>query len=180
MTKNIIIIVLILGFIASVIFLDIPMVQGVLDTRKSIENQQKTLIEKNEFIETVSSLATKYKGNEDVLNQLRFILPNDEDIPNLVVQLEALAVSNGIILSDTTITKAEKDENSPIDYAIININLRLNGSYEAFKSFLASVENNMRLIDIDTINFQAEGVENSKTFDFDVIFKTYYQINQTN
>ncbi len=178
MIKNIFIIILTLGFIGSVIFLDVPMVQNVLGIKKDIETQQKLLSEKNDFIQTVEKLAEKYKGNEDVFKQLNFILPNDEDVPNLIVQLEALANGSGIILSDITFAKEEETEKELLDYKTISVDLRLSGSYESFKNFLATVENNMRLTDVDSINFQAKTDGGSSApFDFDVILKTYYQIN---
>lgn len=175
MIKNIVIGALIFGFIGCVVFLDIPMLQNISDIKKTTETQQKLLEEKRDFIQTVKKLAEKYDGNEDIFKKLDSILPDDQDTPNLIVQLEALAGGNGMILNDFLISETEKTEKVP-DYKTVSISLKLNGSYEAFKNFLVTVENNMRLIDINSVNFQTQAEsENNSSFDFDVILKTYYQ-----
>jgi Tfp pilus assembly protein PilO len=177
MVKNIFIAILILGFIGSILFLDIPMVQNILSTKKEIKIQQDLLQEKSNFIETVTKLVEKYIGNEDVFKELDLILPDNQDVPGLIVQLEALANDNGVILNDVSFTE-EDDEKKISDYKTIKINLKLNGSYEALKNFLITAENNIRLVDIDSISFGASANEkNNTSFDFDLILNTYYQIN---
>jgi len=178
MIKNIIIAILVLGFVGVIIFLDIPMVQNVLNINKDINVQQNLFDEKSEFIQTVKKLAEKYTGNEGVFKQLDFILPDNQDEPNLIVQLETIANNSGIVLSNIAIVEEKKEEGKTSDYGTANINLKLSGSYESFKSFLETVENNLRLIDIDSIDFNAQIKEGMvANFDFNVILKTYYQIN---
>lgn len=178
MIKNIFIIILVLGFIGVIIFLDIPMVQNILDIKKDTKIQQNLFEEKSDFIQTVGKLAEKYKGNESVFKELDFILPNDQDVPNLIVQLETLANNSGVVLDNVAIIEEEKSKEKTSDYGIVNVNLKLNSSYESFKNFLTIVENNMRLIDISSIDFDAQiGSGGAPSFDFNVILKTYYQIN---
>ncbi|HPH52423.1 MAG TPA: type 4a pilus biogenesis protein PilO [Candidatus Portnoybacteria bacterium] len=178
MIKNIIIAILGLGFIGIVIFLDIPAVQNILVIKKDIKTQQDLFDKKNEFVQTVEKLAEKYAGNENVFNQLNFILPDNQDEPNLIIQLEAIAHGSGIILNNIAITEGVKEEGKMSDYGIMNIGLKLNGNYESFKGFLSIVESNLRLIDINSIDFDARAKEEiDANFDFNVILKTYYQIN---
>jgi Tfp pilus assembly protein PilO len=179
MIKNIVIAVLALGFIGVIILLDIPLVQNILDTRKEIKTQQEEFSQKVEFIETVKQLSKKYKGNESIFNQLDFILPDDDDVPNLIVQIEAIANDSGVTLEDFSISEIEDSEEKKLDYGVASVDLKMNSSYEAFKGFLSSLENSMRLMDIDSISFsqQSDEEENSASFDFSLIFKVYYQIN---
>lgn len=198
MIKNIIFGVLTLGLLGSILFLNIPTVEGVLATRKEIQSQQGQLNQTTDFIRIVEKLMEKYNDNQKVLQKLDSILPNNQDIPNLLVQIEALANDGGVVLKDVVITASSEDkttskaqeirtgdvsqEKIPTDYKSININLKLTTSYESFKNFLKTIENNLRLVDIDSISFSSQAKDNTKeggnTFDFDIMLKTYYQVKQ--
>ncbi len=191
MIKNIIFGILILGFIASVLFLNIPMVQKTLNLKKEIKYQQEQLNQKIDFINTVEKLMDKYENNQDILKKLDLILPNNKDIPNLLVQIEALANGSGVVLNDLAITVSDEktgskaqevrtgetaQEKTPTDYKVVGISLKLTAGYESFKNFLKAVENNLRLVDISSIGFTSQSSEKDNVFDFDVSLKTYYQI----
>jgi Tfp pilus assembly protein PilO len=179
MIKNIIIAVLILGFIGSIIFLNMPAVNDILDIKKNTKTAQVSLDEKVKFIETVKALTEKYKNNEGAIEKLEFVLPDDQSVPSLIVQFEALANNNGMILSDVMFAEEEETEENSSDHKTLKINLKLSGRYESFKNFLTATENNMRLIDVDSINFQAEteSEDTTTSFDFSVTLKAYYQTN---
>ena len=92
MIKNLVVIILLLGFIAVVIFLDVPKVQGILDSRRKVESQRQVLLEKEELMARVEKLKDKYEKNEESLEKVNYILPSEEEIPNLIVQLEAMTL----------------------------------------------------------------------------------------
>ena len=190
MIKNIIFGILILGFIASVLFLNTPMVQGVLNTRKEVQYYQEQLNQKKDFIGTVERLMEKYENNREILQKLDLILPNNNDVPSLLVQIEALVNGSGAVLNDLVITLTDEKAGSRAqeirtgeasqgktltDYKIISINVKLTAGYESFKSFLRAAENNLRLVDVDSIGFSSQNTEAGNVFDFDVVLKTYYQ-----
>jgi len=194
MTKNLIFIVITLGLIASIIFLDVPIVQGVLNMRKEITNKQETLIKKEALIKTIEKLIDKYKNSEGVLKKLDDILPGDSDVPNLIVQIEAIAKESGMSMSDVGIAVSDQTEASKaeavrsggsanqekvsVDYQAVAIDLRMSGDYAALKRFLQAVEENMRLMDIESITFSTKSREGAgSTFEFEVVLNTYYYIN---
>ncbi|MFH1129212.1 MAG: type 4a pilus biogenesis protein PilO [Patescibacteria group bacterium] len=191
MIKNIIFGVLILGFLASILFLDIPMIQGVLSMKKEEQYQQEQLVQKTDFIGTVEKLMKKYDGNKEILDKLDSILPNNKDVPGLLVQIEALANDGGVILNDVVISISEEkavskaqevrtgevsQEKTLTDYKVVSIGLKLTANYESFKNFLNAVENNSRLVDVDSIAFSSQAEEGDNIFDFDVVLRTYYQV----
>ena len=178
MIKKVIIGILALGCIASIAFLDVPMISDVLKTKEDVKTQQDLLKEKNDFIQKAEKLAEQYKGSEDIFKKLDVILPDNQDMPNMIVQLEALANASGVVLRDVTFAEEEKTEGNVSDYKAIRINVKIDGSYEAFKNFLTAVENNMRLSDVNSIGFQATTNSTGvSTFGFDVVLTTYYQTN---
>lgn len=192
MTKNLITIVIILAFVAVVIFLDIPIVQSVLNSRKDIVSNQNLLSERESFIKTIENLIDKYKNNEEVLKNLDNILPGDSDVPDLLVQIEALANAGGIVVKDVNIAVVDDKEASkaaaartggvaqekvPSNYKTISIDLTATGDYSALKKFLQAIEENMRLIDVDSISFSGKTQGSSSLFDFNITLRTYYYTN---
>jgi len=178
MTKKVIIGILALGCIASIAFLDVPIVGNVLKIKEDVKTGQDLLTAKNDFIKKVEKLVEQYNGNEDIFKKLDVIFPDNQDVPNMIIQLEALANASGVILQDVTFIKEEKTEGSSSDYGVIKIDMKIDGSYEAFKNFLTAVENNMRLSDVDSISFQTTtDSKGTSIFNFNVVLKTYYQTN---
>jgi len=187
MIRNIIIITIILGFIAVVVFLDIPGVQNVLAKRKEIKDQQQVLLDKQDLLLRVEKLTRLYEENKENVEKTNYILPSSEEVPNLIVQLEALAFEQGLVLGKVDLETPTgqgitlEGEQKPVqDYEIMNVNMELTGTYEGLKSFLKAAEENIRLMDIKSISFKAgqeaeEGAEGPQIFDFSVILNTYYK-----
>jgi len=169
MIKNIIIIILIFGFVAIVIFLDIPTVQKILNFKKEIEVQNNFFIEKQAFLEKVEKLRDSYQTNEETLKKLEYILPDGQDVPNLIVQVEAFANEGGLSLKKIDFLASENKE-----YQILTINLGLSGSYFAFKNFLKIVEDNIRLMDMQTVNFSPKSGIQTSDIDFEITLRAYY------
>lgn len=186
MLKNIIILILILGFIAIVVFLDMPEIQGILDLRKNIKNEKEMFLEKQETLAKVEKLGEDYKADEENLKKVNYILPSNKDIPNLIVQLEALAFEGGLILENFDLSTTEEkavskaaeirtqEEIQVKNYQTLVIDLKLIGDYSGLKSFLRAIEENIRLMDIESITLSPQS-EESLLFDFEIIIKTYYQ-----
>lgn len=175
MTKNIIVIILILGFIGIVVLLDIPKVQNIFDLRNQIENQKKTL-EKNQYlIGVVEKLRESYEINKETLNKLEYIVPGEQEVPNLIVQLEAIAAKGGLILGEIGFPTEDKNTVTNQDYKSSTININLTGNYASFERFLSAIEENIRLMDVESITFTPAESEGVSLFNFEVVFKVYYQ-----
>lgn len=175
MIKNIIIIILILGFVAVVVFLDVPGVQSVLNLKKDINTQKETFIETQELASKIENLTKSSRENKESVEKTNYILPDSEDIPNLIVQLEALAFEQGLILEKIEFTPIKQESGNIENYQTLSVNMRLIGSYPALKSFLKAVEENMRLMDISSVNFSTPSEESLQIFEFDLSLNTYYQ-----
>lgn len=186
MIKNFIILILILGFVGVVVFLDLPGVQNILNLRKEIKAQKQAFIEKQELVSKIESLKEVYEMHGEELKKINYILPSGEDVPNLIIQLEALALEGGLVLEDigfsvyseesaTKTRGAAQEEKIVKDYQALLINLKLIGGYSAFKNFLKAVEENIRLMDIISVNFSTTSKEMTSFFEFNLNLKTYNQ-----
>ena len=188
MIKNIIILILILAFIGIVVFLDIPKVQEVLSLRKETGIQEEIFLEKQILLAKVEKLQETYEENRESLEKTDYILPSDQDIPNLIVQLESLALEAGLILEEIDFSTEEegfedkartarKTEEGTVakDYQTMTATLNLMGSYSGFRGFLRLIEENMRLMDVSFVSFSVENTELGSFFEFSLRLRTYYQ-----
>lgn len=195
MTKNLIFLFLILGFVAIVIFLDIPAVQEVLNLKKTLSEQTKILGDRQEFLIKLEKLIKDYEDNKEDIEKISYVLPSGKEIPNLIIQFEALGAEGGMAIEQIAFSSVEDQATSKAktvrtetgeggdqqagesvkDYKTIAVNLKMSGDYYAFKNFLLAVEKNIRLMDIEIINFTSLSSEDSQLFNFEVTLKTYYQ-----
>ena len=195
MIKNLIFLFLILGLIALVVFFDIPAVREVLNLRKTLSEQTKILGDKQEFSIKVEKLIKNYEDNKEDAEKINCALPLGKEIPNLIVQFEALGAEGGMTIeqigfssvedqatSKAKVVRTETGEGvvqqtgeSAKNYKTMAVNLKMSGDYYAFKNFLAAVEENIRLMNIEIINFTPLSSQDSQLFNFEITLKTYYQ-----
>ncbi len=190
MKSNIVIIILIVVLIAVVVFLDLPFYNKVSLLRKEIKSQNDLIKERQEIMAKVDQLKETYKKREAEISRVYYVLPIGKDIPNLIVQFEALAAENGLILekidfvekASKKTTQAEQggEGTTPVsqtDYKSLGISASLTGSYGAFKSFLEALEYNIRLADLKTVDFSSQQtlVGGASALNFSITLDVYYQ-----
>ncbi|MFA6322915.1 MAG: hypothetical protein WCX71_05635 [Candidatus Buchananbacteria bacterium] len=120
--------------------------------------------------------------NQEEISRLKITLPNNSDIAGLFVQFQELATQNKLALSnisfsETAPAQTENSESAGTDQILtrvkkLNVSLNLvgtgQGSYGELKNFLAALENNLRLFDIQAVYF----TPNSPNYAINLI--TYY------
>ena len=170
---------------------------------QEIETKQNTLDEKQKLVVDIKKLISQYEDVKGKVNKVFYVLPNEAEIPNILVQLEALASENGIIFESINFGEIQQSEQEKITFKeetslspeeqgkeqenskvvdrrkSISVDVKLIGSYENFKNYLKSLENNIRIMDIISINFSGisgeEKGENLNNFSYLVKLKVYYQ-----
>ncbi|MFA6028061.1 MAG: hypothetical protein WC752_03995 [Patescibacteria group bacterium] len=151
-----------------------------------------TLSQKSERETYLQELEAMKQAEEELTfrawQNLDYILPQNEEVYLLFAQMEVLAKDNGLVLTSVNISEAAETATPDITAAIVeptttlpaeiktvSLNVNLTGgeagqdfTYERFKSFLDSLENNIRLIDITSVSYTPEKTMYSFTF------TTYY------
>jgi len=173
--KNIIITtVLFLAFIVVLISLDLPFYGEVTSLRSEVKQAKDYIKEKEELLIKVEQLKQVYDSRKEAIKKAFYLLPVEKDASSLIVQFEAMASENGLILESIDFT--EKVEKGAATYKTLKVSLELYGSYAAFKSFLGAIEYNVRIMDISSIEFSSEEVEEGGSgFSFKVELEAYYQ-----
>ena len=191
MLKNIIIGIFAVGIICAVFLLDIPKFQSISDLNNILTDKEQNLKDKQDLIARVEKLIDGYNQNQEILKKIDYILPNNSDIPNLIVQIEALAKESGMnlgavdfkIIEEKISGKAQEVRSGGTkteatkDYHTMNISISVAGDYAAFKNFLRAIEENIRLMDVQSVNFSSGAAEGAKAgiFEFDINLQTYYK-----
>jgi Tfp pilus assembly protein PilO len=141
---------------------------------------------RNKLLETVNSIS------KSDLDRLDRILPQGPRTSDFLIALEVLAAENGVSLRRIDLVTPDVEKSEPFGRTLgqprpsgaaalpgpkegaeaLPFSVQVAGSYGAFKKFLASLEYNVRLIDVEDISFSADKGDNSE---FSLKAKTYYQ-----
>ena len=175
MKKNIIVLISILIFVAILFLLDLPTYNKVVFFRNEIKNYQNFLKEKEELLAKVNQLKQSYESRKDEIDKTYYVLPLEKDIPNLIVQFEALVSENGLVLESINFKPATAEEKAAKSYKALDVFLSVGGNYQSFIAFLQALEFNVRLMDIQSADFSSKESEVAGTFIFDVNLVVYYQ-----
>ncbi len=145
----------------------------------NLKKQKEVLNSRSNRLEELKKITKDYeKIEEEKIKRIYSILPSEEDLPGIFVQMEALAKESKFILRSIEIRRQKKGEEEVereggflkgIDIKELRISLKLEkGSYERFKEFLDKVEKNLRILEVVFVNFDPKGAS------FGVDLKTYY------
>ena len=178
MTKNIIVVFLMLA--AFFIFWSgsRPLYEKIRVV-KNEETDLKNFLQKIQEIRVLrDDLLTSYNAisNED-LKRLKKIIPFSPEKEILIAQFENLATSQNLNLKSVEIAEpaknknAEEQQNKLKTYESVNVSLVLSGGYKDFLNFIKALEENLRIIDFETINF---GAGDKNIYDFSIKAETYF------
>ena len=146
----------------------------------NLEQQKKSLSELKLLQDNFNEI------NPDDVILLSNVLPNDKAVPELLSQLETIALTSGVDLTRVSISEIQAETLSARDrlqqeVSAAGTNQTTKGlkelllqievdafNYNSFKIFLNSLESHTRLIDVQSFNFQSENDQQRITA------KTYY------
>lgn len=140
-------------------------------------------------------LVAKYNSISPTnLEKLNKLLPDSVDSIRLILEIEKIASPYGMVLKDTRYNPAEKDKDakdsnnvaggsatkSNQNYGVWDLEFSTEGSYQNFLSLLEDLENNLRIVDISSIQFSSESVNTKASNDnykYNFKIKTYWLKN---
>jgi len=203
MTKEKLIIIGSLSALALVVaFLIMPAYDNLNANRQIIAQEKSTLEQITAFNQKIEEMNRQYKAEE--LERLLSVLPKEEELPSLLIQLEALAIGNGLIMESVDFSEitsgvtppqpspelqnvlptsqeasgesvlGNQQETQATPYKILAVRLKLSGGYDAFKNYLQAVEKNLRLMDVTSLDLDSKSGI-TQYLAFSVNLQVYYQ-----
>ncbi len=178
--KSILTLILTLAGFVLIFFVARPFWIETASLRKENMTISNTLNQLKELQGIRDDLLNTYNSiPRDKVDRLNEFLPEKSDSGHLLVTLERLTNNQGIRLRKVQFEENQDSNPSPVIVAknaspvnSLNYSFTFSASYESFKSFLAVLEKNLRLIDVTDISFSAG---NANLFEFTLKAKSYYQ-----
>ncbi len=147
--------------------------QAALELKKENENN---LAQREKLAANLEYLINQYNERASDLTSFSKAVPVGQNIPELLVNLEALASENGLIFSGVNF-KPKDLKVSSVKTLVMEIKVK--GSFPAFQNYLKAVEKSLRFFDVTSVSFN--GVAPSQTninlnnLEFNLSVNTYYQ-----
>lgn len=151
---------------ADVVYLksELAKYDDILNSSTKIVAQRNVLVaKKNTITETDKS-------------KLEKLLPSNIDNIRLIIEISKIAEGRNLVAKNISVGDMTKpapgsigDINSP--YGTLSLKFTVNSSYNNFLNLLQDLENNLRLLDVTNISFNAT---DSGFYDFNVTLNTYW------
>ncbi|MFA6520556.1 MAG: hypothetical protein WCT44_03045 [Candidatus Paceibacterota bacterium] len=158
-----------------------------LNNSKALENERDKLTAKYNTIDKAD------------LAKLEKLLPENVDNIRLILELEKIITPYGMVLKDvkynTTDTSATPangvgqraiaNKQTPKDYGVFELQFSTSGTYDNFINFTKNLENNLRIVDIASINFSSSATtagllskkDATEIYKYDFKIRTYWLKN---
>lgn len=165
-------------------------------TKPYLAETRKLVGEKKFFVSALADSKELQKTRDEMLNKFNMIspdnllslkkmIPENANETRLMVEVANIAQANGVLVEQLIVNKAEsKSESRNIDfseertvkitdYKKIEIDMTLSSSYGAFHTFIDDLQDNLRLMDISSINFSSG--DSAGIYSFNIKATTYYK-----
>ncbi len=130
--------------------------QGLAEREALVDARQAALDNINMEFE---KFQTQLGGSDD-LNKFVTIVPAGVDAATILSSVDAIAAGTGMQLVEVSVSENRSKKSSKTES--VAISLELEGRYESFAAFLAQLEQNVRLMDVQTlevsVNEQLPGI----------------------
>jgi len=178
-----------------------PLFKDVSSFRKDLVSYNEALTNSKALEAERDKLTQKYNTiDPENLVKLQKFLPDNVDNIRLILEIEKIAAPYGMTLKDVRYdTTNKKDitnnngtvaqtttttETSQKTYGAWELEFSTQGTYTNFTNFLKDLENNLRIVDVSSIQFSSEGGAGLKTsptsseiYKFNFKVKTYWLKN---
>lgn len=134
--------------------------------------KQQELVARQERLAELEELKTSYDNiPKSDLDRLTQFLPNESDVPSMMVALEELAEGAGMQLIAVD-SNPRKDPVMP-NIGAVDVALSVaGGDYPRLRAFLRNLESNLRMFDVTALTFQTT----SGTFALNI--RAYYVVDR--
>lgn len=152
-----------------------PLYGDITAALLSREQNQSNLAQRKKLTENLERLISQYNERNSDVASLSKAVPSDQNIPELLVNFEAIASENGLIFRGVNFKP--KDLKAPGVKTLI-AEIRVKGSYPDFLNYLKAVEKSLRIFDVMSVSFS--GISPGQVgaivdnIEFNLIVNTYY------
>ena len=194
--KNVISLISFVVSILLVLFLFIPLFSSAKGAYLELRDKNKEIEKLKNLSNEIEKMKANYDSIAEEAEKVLLTLPDEKDIPQLLVQFEKIAKNNGLLLESIEFGEIIKEKESDFietvdDYKGISqskkilsvfptssVLIKITGSYSAFKNYIKALEKNVRSMDIYSISFANDNKSlliDPSIFKFDLGINVYYK-----
>jgi DNA-directed RNA polymerase subunit F len=174
-----------------------PMYKNISLNREKIASYNEALDNSKALEAERDKLTQKYNSfDPENLSKLQKLLPDTIDNIRLILEMEKMIVPYGMTIKDIKYDIVDKvsavsqttgaiqggSNTSGKDYGTVNLEFSTQGTYSTFLSYLRGLEDNLRIMDISSIDFSSNAgaglkpsLEESYSYNFKL--RTYWLKN---
>jgi len=155
-----------------------PAYEDIKKKKSEIATLENILEEEKDVIGQIKEVIEQYKGQRQLQEALSLTFPIDRNMPNLINDISGLGQVSGlfvksIFFKDLPIKKAKNSLANGV--GVIEVQMKLSGSYDSLKSFINNLETNVRIFDVTSLNIDSS-IKNSEDFmEVALTVHAYYQ-----
>src|SRR3972149_3607411 len=184
------VILILLGILVS-FFWSYPMWNEITDVKTKKEETQAILDRINALAQRRDEIQAQFNSlTTDDLAKLNEFFPKNQEPGLLILNIDKLASSNGMLLKkidasegvkNTQQRQARQGETVEEKFSDFPFQISVSGSYSSFLSFMKALEKSRRLIDIDRLTFDsgsigADGkIIKSDFYEYSISAHTYWK-----
>lgn len=185
--RSLFLIILIALSIGAFVFYIKPRYEATRDFKEQIAAYSSNLDTAEKLKTSREELIAKYNNIPKAdLDNLKTLLPDSVDNIRLIIQIDTLAVRNGLstvrgvnyqVQDRTNAEAAQNQAVSRNPYDEFTLSFETSGQYQNFLSFLSDLEQNLRIVDVTKIEFAPNGTSTSNptsSMMYRMTLKTYW------
>lgn len=182
-----------------------PLYQNISLKREQVASYNEALANSKALEAERDKLTLKYNSiDPENLSKLQKFLPDNVDNIRLILEIEKIASPYGMVLKDVKYDATKSEDTTPTpstqaqktvaakvvkdslnkDYGIWNLEFSTQGTYNNFTNFIKDLENNLRIVDLSSIQFSSNtsskvGINPSlpEAYKYSFKIKTYWLKN---
>ena len=149
----------------SPLYIETQKLRGELSSKESFFANQQLVIGQ------VQQLLSQFKTSAQLQQVVSSILPTVNDSVSLMHQFNTIARINGIGVKSL---KVGVEPIRPGGLGVAQLTASVFGGYEGFKKFLATLENNVRIMDLVRLGIDPSSSD-PNNYNYSVVINSYYQ-----
>lgn len=151
----------------------LPGYNTITELKDLVKERQDLISSRSAIIANIATLTQEYQKRAADIKKLSAIAPNKKSVAEIVSTMENIASRNGMQLTGETISEQKGEEGSM--YSSVLIDVSLSGSYASLVSLLQSLEKNLRLMDVVSIDVSPGTAPGSATgLNFRIKMSAYF------
>lgn len=131
-----------------------PTTEEIAAKRSIVFSKNQTFQDQRNAVTRVQDLISRSEGVSRLQGSISSMLPTDPNVTQVLNQLDAIVRSSRTELTSLSIASAPFESSGQAlvrRLGVLKLTFSVAGSYESIKSFLQSIETNIRLFNVESV-----------------------------